>query len=126
LALKLRHDRLREIALNSKQIVELPIILLRPNFSHRPGIYKLRVDSNAIPSFLHAAFHDIGNTEGLPKFALVLRFPAVGRDAAAADHLQRGDIRQIGDDSFLDAIGEVRILCIVIKNIEWQDGYTFY
>ena len=100
--------------------------MLRPNFSHRPGIYKPGVDSNTIPGFLHAAFDEVGNAEGLPKFALVLRFPAVGRNAAAADHLQRGDIRQLGDDSFLDAIGEVSVVCVVVKNIEWQHRYTFF
>jgi tryptophan synthase beta subunit len=94
--------------------------------SIRPCIYKLRVDSNAIPGFLHAAFHDIGNTKGLPEFALVLGFPAVGRNAATADDLKRGDIRQIGDDSFLDAIGEISVFCVVIKNIERQHCDTFF
>ena len=57
-----------------------------------------------------------------PTVADVDRAPLVGEARIARDHRQTGDLRQIGDDVFADAVGEILLFRVARHVGERQDG----
>src|SRR6266446_2762579 len=61
--LELGHNLLCDLALDRKDIRELPVVMLRPNLGIGRGIEYLGLDANTIVGTLHAAFQKVANAK---------------------------------------------------------------
>ena len=89
------------------------------------GIDQLRDHPHFVGGALHTAFDDMRHAELLPDFAQIARRPAfVLHDARAADHFKLRDLREVGQDLILHAIGEegVRFFFAQVFERQHRDG----
>ena len=87
LGLKLIGDFLRNLALDGKDIGEIAIISLRPQMCVIARIDQLRVHAHTIAHALHAAFHQMRDSELLRDLAQVARDSSlVLHHRSAANH----------------------------------------
>ena len=119
---KLLGDSLRNLALDCEHVVQIAIVL----FGARCPA-SVRVSTNCAFDVQFAArssdrpLQHVGHTQRIADLAHIV-FTAILHDAGAADHLQVGDFRQLGQDVVLDAIGKERVLFLVAQIFEWQNG----
>src|SRR5205823_10357652 len=109
--LQLLSDGFGDFALDREGISQIASIRLGPKMRIVASVNQLRVDSHLVPNPLDTAFQHVSNTQRLPNFSEVTR----GRGlvlvyTGAADHLQIGDLGQIGENFILNAVGEKRVL----------------
>ena len=120
--LQLRHDGLRDFALNCEDIRQVAVVSLRPNLPIRSRIDQVRDDPQAMFGALHRSLEQIGDAELLADFLpvtglVVLVLP----DTGAPDDFQVGDFRQVGEDLVLHAVGEERIILFRAQVFERQN-----
>ena len=65
---KMRHDRLRDVALNLKQISNIAIVGIGPDLRIIPRINELRIDAKTIGDALDRAFQNISDAKLLADF----------------------------------------------------------
>ena len=81
-------DRLRELALQREDVLQLAIVFLRPNLGVRLGVDELSVDSHAIARNLEASLQHVYNAQVAPDLLHVSILAPVACDTTAADDLQ--------------------------------------
>src|SRR5205823_1350263 len=64
-------DRVRDLALDCKNICQIAVVAFRPKMRVCPGVNQLRGYANAVPGALHAAFEHVRNAELLGDLAQV-------------------------------------------------------
>ena len=124
--LQLVGNRLRDLALNGKDVRQFAVISLRPEVPIGARIDQLRVDAHAIARALNASFHDMRDTKLLADLAQISRGSAfVLHHRSAADHFQIGDLRQVGENFVLHAIGEIGVVFVVAEVFKRQHSDAF-
>jgi hypothetical protein len=63
--LQFLHNTQSDLVLNLEHVLEIAIIGLRPNVHTVAGSNQLGGNPDGIPGLAHAAFHDVGNVQGL-------------------------------------------------------------
>ncbi len=112
--LELIGDRFGNLALNSKHVRQITIVVVRPKMRVRPGIDQLGCHSHAVPCSLHAAFEHICDAELLGDLAQVAFYGVlVLHHACTTNHLQIGDFGEVCEDFILDAVCEVCALFFI-------------
>ena len=103
-----------QLTLDGEQIGRGAIVGFRPNLSVAAGVDQFCVDANPITRALYRAFHDVNDAELSADFAHVaLSACLVLAHAGVADNLQIRDLREIGQNLVLDAIGEIGVVLVV-------------
>ncbi len=76
---------------------------------------------------LHTSFEKVGDTSCSPDLAQVAhRAAAILHDARAADHLEISDLRQVGQDFVLHAIGKIGVRFLLAQVLEGQHGDALF
>ncbi len=102
------------LTLDGEDIIERAVVAFGPEVCVGLGVDQLHVDADSICVSLHAALEQVGYAKLLCNFAHVSGITAfVEHHARAADHLQIRDLRQVGQDFILHAVGEVSVLFVV-------------
>ena len=86
------------------------------------SVDELRGDPHALAGAADRAFEHRAHAEFAADGANVDRASLIGEARVARDHRQAGDLRQIGDDVFADAVGEILLLRIARHVGERQNG----
>src|SRR4051812_18385979 len=105
---------LGNFALDGENVRQITIVGLGPEMSVVAGVNELRVYPDLIGDSLNAPFQNMGDTEQLPDLTQVARRRVLEfHDTGAADDLEIGYLRQIGQNFVLHSIGEKRVLFVV-------------
>ncbi len=93
--------------MNGEHVREIAIVGLRPEMSIGAGVDELSIDTDAIGGALNAAFQHMGNTELTADLAKIAGANGlILHDTGAADYFEVCNLRQIGENFVLDAVGE--------------------
>jgi hypothetical protein len=96
----------------SEDVLEVAVEAIGPDVAAARGVDELHVDAHLHAGAAHAAFEHVAHAE-LPAHLLdVDALLLVGERRVARDHEQAGDLGDVGDDVFGDAVGEVFLLGI--------------
>ena len=114
------------LAFHSKDIVEFAVVAFRPKMLGRCSANQLDVHVHSVSDFLHTAFEKIRHAQLLADLTQVLGRALVFLSRSARDDLERGNLREPGQDFVLDTVGKVSIRSIVAEILERQDGDAFF
>ena len=107
--------------MDGEDIGQIAIVGLCPQMRVGAGIDQLRVHPHFVGRALHTAFDNMRHAELLTDLAQIARRAAlVLHHRGAADHLQVRDLRQVGQDFVLHAIGEEGVLRVAAQVFKWQ------
>ena len=115
-------DRAHNLILDGKDVLDLAVVVLGPAVSPCRSIDQLGGDANAVAPPPHAAFQHIAHAELAADLADIGRLALVLEAGIAGDHEQLAEPRQLRDDVFDDAVGEILLLRIGAKVDEGQNG----
>ena len=93
--MKLFSNFLRDLALDRENLAKSVVILLRPDMRVGARVDQLRVQVNLVSVPAHATFQQMGDPKDATNLPRVSH-AAVLHDARSADHLEVGDLRQLG------------------------------
>ena len=113
-------DFLCQIGLDCKNVGDIAIVVVRPKMLVGIRINQLHVHSHLVSRATHAALENIGNAEGFADFADVRGLSPILHHRRARNHFQIADLRQVGKDVVLDAVGEIGVLSFVAQIFERQ------
>src|SRR5436309_14260637 len=102
---KLLSDFLRNLALDRKQVVQIAIVLFRPDVSVRARVDQLRVHMKPGADSPDAALQHMGDSQLVTDLTHV-PLAAIVHHAGPADHLQIGDFCKLGQNVVLHTIDE--------------------
>src|SRR6266566_6557684 len=102
---KLLSDFLRNLALDRKQVVQIAIVLFRPDVSVRARVDQLRVHMKPGADSPNTALQNMRHSQLVTDLTHIL-LAAIVHYAGSADDLQIGDFRQLGQDVVLHTIDE--------------------
>ena len=117
-----RHDLSGDFVLYRKNVLELAVVAFGPKVLARRGIDELRGDAHPVSGLAHAALDDIGDAERAANVLDLRRLALVMERRCAADHEQRAESDELGDDLVGDAVGEIVLLRVVREIGERQHG----
>ena len=115
-------DALSHLVLDGEDVVEIAVVLVRPNVVAAFGVDELGGDSDAIARLAHAAFQDITNAEVGRHLAHIGRLALVGEGGVARDDEQTGHRGQQRDDVLGHAVGEILLFGVAAHIVERQHG----
>ncbi len=107
LHLDLSQNRQGNLILNIENILQLPVVSLRPQMIASRRFDQLRCDPQPLARFAHAAFQDMSHAELFPHQPKVLVLILKLKRRAAPGHIQVGYVAQYVDDFFGDAVAEI-------------------
>ena len=110
----------------SNESASVALVVLRPDLAIAEGVDQLDIDRDLILVPPHASLEDIGHAQRFADFLDVARSDvAILHHAGAADHGERLDFRQVGQEIVLDAVGEKRVFLVVAVIFEGQNSDAF-
>ena len=115
-------DPTRDVVLDLEDIRQVAIVAVGPQVATGCCIDELRGNPHAIAGAPDRAFEHREHTKLAADGAKVDRASFISEARVARDHRQTGDLRQVGDDVFSDAVGEIFLLRIARHIGEWQNG----
>ena len=103
-------DRLRNLVLQREDVVEVAVVALRPQVAAGRAVDQLRGDAHALAGLAHAALEHVADPE-LPRELPDVDVLALERERRVArGDRERGDLAEVGDDVFADAVAEILLL----------------
>src|SRR5438105_1753660 len=93
-------DFLRNLALDRKQVIQIAIVLFRPDVRVRAGVDQLRVHVKPGADSPDAALQHMGDSQLVTDLTHIL-LAAIVHYAAPADDLEIGDFRKLGQNIVL-------------------------
>src|SRR5437016_3318292 len=105
-----RSNSERYLILDSKNIIQFPIVTLGPEMTSIERGDQLSEDANSSAIEPYAAFENVGNTQNCGYGTNVFLFPFKGERRSSRDNLQSGHAGQFVNDFFSQAIGEVFVV----------------
>jgi hypothetical protein len=105
-----RHDGLHHLVLDGENVLQVPVVALRPDVIARCGVDQLGGHPDTLAAAPHAAFDHVAHAELAADLRDVDRRAAKHEGGVAGDDEQQAEARQLGDDVLGDAVGEVVLL----------------
>jgi hypothetical protein len=105
-----------------EDVIEAAIVAVGPEMSAGAAVDQLDGDAQAIAGLAHAAFEDMADVQFARRGADFDHPALVGEDGIAGDDEERGHPRQVRDDVFGQAVGEIFLLGIAADVGERQHG----
>src|SRR5262249_34404618 len=112
----------RDLVLQRKYVVQIPIVALGPDMTVFDSIDQLRRDSNPAGHLAHATFDDISDVQLAGDDASTDRLPLKSKGCVPLQYVQGVHLGQIGDNVLGDAVAEVFLLRIAAHVGERKDG----
>ena len=106
-------DSLRDLALDREQVIQIAIILLRPDVCVRARINQLRIQVNPITAPARASLQHVRHAKRIADLAHI-SFATIFHHAGPTDHLEIGDLRQLGQNVVLHAIREDGVFFLIV------------
>src|SRR5207248_8664798 len=100
-------DRLGELALESENVLQFAVVLLRPNLCVCLRIDELGINPHAIARNLHASLQHARNAKVAPDLLHVSILTPIGCDTTAADDLEISHFAEIGQNIVLNTISKI-------------------
>ena len=119
--LELLRNLLRDLALDCKRVVQIAIILLGPDMRVGPRVDQLGVQMNPGP-VLRTLPSSTSETRSASPISTNIPRAAIFHHARAADHLEIGNFRQLGQNIVLDAIGKKSVLFVRRSDFQREHG----
>ena len=113
-------DGARHLVLDFEDVDQLAVIALRPEMRAAASVDELRRDAHARPGLAHASFQHMAHAEVARDAPQIDGAALVGEGRIARDHHQPRHLRQIGDQVFADAVGEVILFSVAGHVVERQ------
>src|SRR5207253_3286027 len=113
-------DFLRNLALDRKQVIQIAIVLFRPDVRVRAGVDQLRVHVKPGADSPDAALQHMGDSQLVTDLTHIL-LAAIVHYAAPADDLEIGDFRKLGQNIVLRTIGKVGVLFVATQIFKRQN-----
>ena len=110
---------MRDLTLECKHIIQIPIVFLCPNLRIVARINQLDVyvDPARVPA--HASLKHVSHIQRATD-VLCIACPAIFGDTVVFDHLQIGELRQFGQNTIVNAVGEKRVFFIWTEAFKGQ------
>src|ERR1041385_7020738 len=125
--LELIGDRLRNLALDSKNICQTTVIFFRPKMRVRPGVDQLRGYAHLVAGALYAAFEYMRNAELLGDLAQVAIYGvSVLHHAGTTDYLQVSNFGEVRKDFVLNAVCEISVLFLIAEILKRKNGHALF
>src|ERR1051326_1059579 len=106
------YDTAGNIVLNRKYIADVAIVLLCPDMGVGAYVDQLSVYAHFATCALNTAFEKMRHTKRIPNLASIAH-TTVRHNARTTNDLQVSDLRQLGQNVVLNAIGKKRVLLVV-------------
>ena len=114
---------MRKIGLDGEDISQIAVVIFRPNVLVTICVDQLHAHSDAVADSTDAAFQKRGYAQRFAYFPSVAHgIAAIRHDRHARDNLQIADLRKIGQNIVLDAVGEVFVLLFVAKALKGENS----
>src|ERR1022692_5110861 len=97
-------DPARDVVLDFEDVRQVPVVALGPEVPACYSVDELAGNPDPITCLTHTAFEHVAHAEVAAYLLRVDRLALVGKGRVARDHHQTGDLRQVGDNFFADAI----------------------
>jgi hypothetical protein len=110
---------MRDVVLNLEDIRQIAVVAIRPYVPAGCSVGKLRANPDALASTADGTFEHRSHAKVAADGTNVDRAPLIGEARVARDHCKASDLRQVGDDVFTDAVGEILLLWIARHVGEW-------
>src|SRR5262249_40542118 len=119
-------NRLGYFILNSKDVVELPIVFLGPRLQSVVHVDQLNVDAHLVAGLLQTSFENMCHPECSPDF-LEIEIPALELERRSARrHFQARNLCERVEYFLRNSIAEVSGALIVAEVFERQDRDAFF
>ena len=118
-------DLLSEIGLDLEDIDQFAVVGLGPQMRVIQRIDQLHADPYLLIRFLDASFENVRDAQLLRDFLEIRRRALVTLRRGPRNDLQVRDLRQPGEDFFLDTIGEIGVRLVFAQVFERQDRDRF-
>ena len=100
-------DLSRYFVLDHEDVLEVPVVAVRPDMAAGFGIDELDVDAHPRAGLSHAAFEHVSHAQLPSHISDVDVSPLESKRRVARDHEEAGHLGDVGDDVFGHAVGEV-------------------
>ena len=118
---KLLGNFLRDLALDCEQIIQIAVVLFDPDVRVSARVDQLRVQMKMRAGPADAALQNMRYPQ-LVSDLTQISFAAIFHHAGPADDFQVGDLRQLGQNVVLHAIGEGRVFFLLAQIFKRQNG----
>ena len=115
-------DLLGHLVLQGKDVLEIPVITLRPHVVPRGGVDELGGDPDPIPGLANAALQDVAHAQLPAHLSGIERLALVREDGVARDHEQPGELGEAGDEVLGDPVAEVLLPGVAAHVLEGEHG----
>ena len=115
-------DLLRDLVLQGEDVLQIPVITLRPHVVPRGGVDELGGDPHAIAGLANAALQDVAHAQLAAHLRGLDRPALVREDGVARDHEQPGELGEARDEVFGDPVAEVLLPRVAAHVFEGQHG----
>src|SRR5438128_3375205 len=119
--MKLVSDFLRDLALDCEHVVQIAVILINPDVGIGPRVDQLRIQMKMRAGPADAALQNVRYPQLVTDLAHI-SFAAVIHDTRPADDFQVGDLRKLGQNVVLHAIGKGRLFLLLAEIFKRQNG----
>ena len=119
--MQLLGDFLRDLALDCEHVVQIAVILFDPHMGISPRIDQLRIQMKMCAGPADAALQNVRYPQLVTDLAHI-SFAAVLHDTRPADDFQVSDLRQLGQNVVLHAVGKSRVLFLLAEVFKRKDG----
>ena len=104
------HDRAGNLVLHRENVIERPVIGLRPQVRAVGGADQLRGNAQLVAGLAHTAFQHMGDVQLLRDLSDLDVLALESERGRARDHFQVGDLRQQVQQFLGDAVGHVLLI----------------
>src|SRR5438552_1840820 len=116
---KLLSDFLCDLTLDCEDVVQVAIVLFRPDMGVGASVDQLRIDMKPAAGLACATLQHVRYAKRVSDLAGIL-FATILHNTRAADHLEIGNFRQLGQNVVLETIGKIGVLRILIETLKRQ------
>ena len=119
--MKVLGNFLRDLTLDCEQIIQIAVVFLGPDVGVRARVDQLRVQVNPITAPACASLQHVRHAKRIADLAHI-SFAAIFHHAVPADDFEIADLRQLGQNVVLHAIGKRRVFFLVAQIFKRQNG----
>lgn len=107
---QLLHHRLGDVVLHSEDVVERPVIRLRPELNAVRRLHQLDRDPHAVPRLAHAPVQERRHVQPLADHGEILVLPLELERGGTRGHPEPADLGQHVEEFVCKTVGEVLVL----------------
>src|SRR5439155_164827 len=118
-------DSFSNLALDAKDVSQLPVVGVGPEMGIGLRVNQLHIDPHLIGRFLDAALKDVRYTKLLRGFAEIPWFALIALRGSVRNYFQICDLSQPRQDFLLNAVRKIGVIRIATEVFKGQHGDAF-